>query len=64
VVRSSDFLRALDRRDRARNIDPPTSSYATMRMARPYRGENSGPGEDDQGELDLKLGIREHYRPI
>jgi hypothetical protein len=29
------------------NIDPPTSSYAIMRRARPYRGENSGPGKDD-----------------
>jgi hypothetical protein len=52
VVRSSDFLRALDRRDRACNIDPPASSYAIMRRARPYRGENTGPGRDDRGELD------------
>jgi transposase len=52
VVRSSDFLRALDRRDRACNIDPPTSSYAIMRRARPYRGENTGPGRDDRRELD------------
>jgi hypothetical protein len=28
--------------DRAFDIDPPTSSYAIMRRARPYRGENSG----------------------
>jgi hypothetical protein len=48
VMRSSDFLRALDRRDRACNIDPPTSSYAIMRRARPYRGENSGPGGADR----------------
>jgi hypothetical protein len=34
------------------NIDPPTSSYAIMRRARPYRGENSGPGKDVRGELD------------
>jgi len=34
------------------NIDPPTSSYAIMRRARPYRGENTGPGRDDRGELD------------
>ena len=52
VCRSSNFLRALDRRDRACNIDPPTSSYAIMRRARPYRGENTGPGRDDRGELD------------
>jgi hypothetical protein len=32
--------------------DPPASSYAIMRRARPYRGENSGPGKDDRGELD------------
>ena len=50
VVRSPDFLRALNQRDRACNIDPPTSSYAIMRRASPYRGENSGPGKDDRGE--------------
>src|SRR5271168_4894568 len=38
VVRSSDFLRALEQSDRACNIDPPASSYAIMRRARPYRG--------------------------
>jgi hypothetical protein len=50
VVRSSDFLRAFKQSDRAFNIDPPTSSYAIMRRARPYRGENSGPGKDDREE--------------
>jgi len=40
--------------DRAFNIDPPASSYAIMRRARPYRGENSGPGKDDRGELDTQ----------
>src|SRR5262245_4790490 len=54
VVRSPDFLRALNRRDCACNIDPPASSYAIMRRAGPYRGENSGPGKDDRGELDTK----------
>jgi len=39
-------------RDRACNIDPPPSSYAIMRRACPYRGENSGPGKDVRGELD------------
>jgi hypothetical protein len=29
------------------NIDPPASPYAIMRRARPYRGENRGPGKDD-----------------
>lgn len=28
-------------------------SYAFVRSARPYRGENHGPGKDVQGELDL-----------
>jgi transposase len=51
VVRSPDFLRALNQRDCACNIDPPASSYAIMRRAGPYRGENSGPGKDDRGEL-------------
>jgi transposase len=54
VVRSPDFLRALNRRDCACNIDPPASSYAIMRRASPYRGENSGPGKDDRGELDTE----------
>jgi len=55
VVRSSDVLRALKQRDRAYNIDPPTSSYAIMWRARAYRGENNGPGEDDRGELDTQI---------
>src|SRR5919204_5541883 len=54
VVRSPDFLRALKQRDCACNIDPPASSYAIMRRASPYRGENSGPGKDDRGELDTE----------
>src|SRR5262249_16924462 len=33
VVRSPDFLRALNQRDYACNIDPPASSYAIMRRA-------------------------------
>ena len=40
--------------NRAFNIDPPASSYAIMRRAGPYRGENSGPGKDDRGELDTE----------
>ena len=35
-----------------------------MRRARPYRGENHGPGKDVQGELDLTPGIREQPGPI
>jgi hypothetical protein len=49
VVRSPDFLRAFNQRDRACNIDPPASSYAIMR-----RRENSGLGKDDRGELDTQ----------
>ena len=47
-------MRALNQRDRACKIDPPASSYAIMRRARPYRGENSGPGKDVRGELDTQ----------
>ena len=36
----------LNRAKRASHIDPPASSYAIMRKARPYRGENPGPGKD------------------
>ena len=36
----------LERAKRASHIDPPASSYAIMRRARPYRGENHGPGKD------------------
>src|SRR5260221_14427917 len=48
------FLASARRGDRAFNIDPPTSSYAIMRRARSYRGENSGPGKDRYGELDTQ----------
>ena len=30
-----------------------------MRRAGPYRGENPGPGEDVEGELEPRPGIRE-----
>src|SRR5438874_5779438 len=59
VVRSPDFLRALNQRDCACNIDPPASYYAIMRRAGPYRGENPGPGKDVDEELDPRPGIRE-----
>src|SRR2546430_910229 len=48
------FFASSHERDCACNIDPPASSYAIMRRARPYRGENSGPGKDDRGELDTE----------
>src|SRR5262245_51133844 len=63
VVRSPDFLRVLNQRDCACNIDPPASSYAIMRRVRPYRGENNGPGKDIHGELDPTPGIREQAGP-
>ena len=44
---------------RASHLDPPASSYAIMRRACPYRGENPGPGKDVRGELDRWPGIRE-----
>ncbi len=49
----------LERAKRASHIDPPASSYAIMRRARPYRGENPEPGKDVLGELDPWPGIRE-----
>ena len=53
----------LERAKRASHIDPPASSYAIMRRARPYRGENHGPGKDFHRELDPTPGIREQPRP-
>src|SRR5882724_13067994 len=48
------FFASSQSRDCACNIDPPASSYAIMRRAGPYRGENSEPGKDDRGELDTE----------
>ena len=56
-------LAMLNRAKRASHIDPPASSYAIMRRARPYRGENPVPGKDVRGELDPTPGIRERPRP-
>ena len=56
-------LAMLKRAKRASHIDPPASSYAIMRRARPYRGENPAPGKDVHGELDPRPGIREQPRP-
>src|SRR6185437_2366960 len=56
------FFASVRKGDRACNIDPPTSSYAIMRRACPYRGENSGPGKDDVESLTPRPGIREHNR--
>jgi hypothetical protein len=49
----------LARAKRASHIDPPASSYAIMRRACPYRGENPEPGKDVDRELDRNPGIRE-----
>ena len=54
VVEVAQFFACAQKSDRAFNIDPPTSSFAIMRRAKPYRGENSGPGKDDRGELDTE----------
>gem|GEM_PF-870079 len=58
------FFASSHQRDCACNIDPPASSYAIMRRASPYRGENPGPGEDVEGELEPRPGIREQPRPF
>ena len=65
MVRSSDVLRCSKEQPRF-NIDPPASSYAIMRRARPYRGENSGPGKDVRSltpgpELENRAGHRPDY---
>src|SRR6266480_2767245 len=57
-------LAMLKRAKRASHIDPPASSYAIMRRARPYRGENPAPGKDVDGELDPTAGIRERPRSV
>ena len=54
----------LERAKRASHIDPPASSYAIMRRARPYRGENPEPGKDVHGESHPRPGIRERPGPI
>ena len=54
------FMESLTPGPELENIDPPASSYAIMRRARPYRGENPEPGKDVHGELDPWPGIREH----
>jgi hypothetical protein len=41
------------------HIDPPASSYAIMRRACPYCGENPEPGKDILESLDRRPGIRE-----
>src|SRR5262245_2243540 len=62
VVRSSDFSQGSILGHCVCNIDPPASSYAIMRRACPYRGENHEPGKDVRRELDPVTGIREQNR--
>jgi hypothetical protein len=63
VVRLFDAWRALEKGDCALNIDPPTASYAIMRTAPPYRGENSGPATMIVESLKPRPGIGEQHRP-
>lgn len=62
---------------RASHIDPPTSSYAIMRRACPYRGENHGPGKDVRrvltagpelescrSEREVNVAYRKDNRPL
>jgi hypothetical protein len=44
------YAETLNQRDCACNIDPPASSYAIMRRARPTAERTVGPGKDDRGE--------------
>jgi hypothetical protein len=48
------FFASARKADRDCNIEPPTSPYAIMRRACPYRGENSGPGKDIVGKRDTQ----------
>ena len=70
MARSSLALRCLTIAKRASHIDPPKSPSSIMRRARPYRGENHGPGKEVSGsedvingELDPRPGIREQPGP-
>jgi hypothetical protein len=49
----------LKRAKRASHIDPPASSYAIIRRASPYRGENPGPGKMLTESLNPGLEFRE-----
>ena len=57
----------LERAKRASHIDPPASSYAIMRRARPYRGENPEPARmfmeslTSGPELENSLGHSRHF---
>jgi len=53
----------LERAKRASHIDPPASSYAIMRRASPYRGENPEPGKGVEGELAV-IALMSAARPL
>src|ERR1700751_5073113 len=49
---------------RASHIDPPASSNAIMRRARPYRGENPEPGKDVTESLTPRPELENPWRPF
>jgi len=53
----------LKRAKRASHIDPPASSYAIMRRARPYRGENPEPGKDVTESLTPRPELENNQDP-
>ena len=60
VVRSPDFLRALNQRDCACNIDPPASFTPSCGGQAPTAERTVGPARMIAESLTPKLGIREH----
>ena len=63
VVRSLLVLRCSREQNALHTLIHQRHLYAIMRRTRPYRGENSAPGKDVNGELDPTSGIREQARP-
>jgi hypothetical protein len=53
----------LKRAKRASHIDAPASSYAIMRRARPYRGENPEPGKDVTESLTPRPELENNQDP-
>ena len=53
----------LKRAKRASHIDPPASSNAIMRRARPYRGENPEPGKDVTESLTPRPELENNQDP-
>src|SRR5262245_31483198 len=65
AVRSLDAWRALEGVTALSTLIRRRHLHLTPSCGRhtPYRGENSGPGKDDRGELDTQPGIKEQHRP-